>query len=269
MQVLYPVFCRGHSGGRLVCEAYSRNGIRMGNVTDNRKDTKFFSLRSNPMIREIILNAYDYLNGEAALKNRLQQLMQQAVSPFWETEIGQNGPFGWKLGSTIFAMQVVLDAFPAAKVLHVVRDGRDVMLSRLPSRVEHLDDPANRLMMFGEANVETFEGRPLAPETIKEFRNELEMQHWVTAVEYGLLGKKYGGRYLEARYEKICAEPIAAFQKIFDFIGVPFLAETKAWLKGAVSMSSIGKWKALPAEALVRPLQIGGRLLNFLGYASP
>ncbi len=266
MQGPYPIFCRGHSGGRILCEAYMRNGIQMGVVTDKQKDTPFFAVEKNPVMREIILHAYDYLNAEAALQSRLQELMRQTVRQFRETEIRGEGPFGWKNGHNIFALPVLLDALPTAKIVHLIRDGRDVMLSRLNIRIERLDDPVNRLMVFGDANTDSFEGRRLSSKTVKNFRNELEMRHWVTSVEYGLAGRKYEGRYLEIRYEQLCTAPVEVMQKIFDFIAVPFLEETKEWVRQAASTSRIDKWKTQPPEALAMPLAIGGDLLRLLGY---
>jgi len=264
----YPILCRGHSGGRVVCEAFMRNGIRMGRVSEKQKDSMFFSIRQNKNIRQIILAAYDYLNGDAATRNRLQTLMRETVMEFLEKEIQHDGPFGWKIDPTLFTMPVVLDAFPTAKVVHLIRDGRDVMLSRLNARMERLNDPVNKLMVFGDSNVDAFDGQPLTPETIEKFRNELEMLHWVTSVQYGLLGRKYEDRYLEVKYEDICLAPIATFEKIFDFTGTPFLPETREWLTGAVSPGRIGKWESLPPETLARPLAIGGELLRALGYVN-
>ena len=251
----------------MVCEAFVRNGIPMGNVTRARYDSMFFSVRLNPVVREVILNAYEYLHGDEAVRARMQQLMRQTVQEFVAAEIKQSGPFGWKIDPTLFTMPVVLDAFPDSKVVHLIRDGRDVMLSRLNARIENLDDPVNRLMTFGTADVDSFEGRPLNEETVKELRNELEMQHWVTAVEYGLHGRQYGERYLEIKYEDICAEPIQAFEEVFGFLGVPFLSSAKEWLKTAVSRNRMDKWRDLPPETIARALEIGGPLLRRLGYA--
>ncbi len=263
----YPIFCRGHSGGRLVCEAFIRNGISMGNVTSAHKDSEFFSIRTNAKIREIILRAYDYEHDDESTRARLQDLMKQAVAEFVAAEIKHEGRFGWKIDPTLFTLPVVMDAFPSAKAVHVIRDGRDLMLSRLNARVEHLDDPVNRVMMFGRAEVDSFMGLPLHLEkTIKKLRNELEMLHWVTAVEFGLRGRAYGERYLEVKYEDLCTAPLAEFEKIFAFIGAPFLNETQTWLEQAASTNRIGKWKTLPEELLAAPLQIGGELLGKLGY---
>ena len=263
-----PILCRGHSGGRLVCEAFIHNGIHMGKVSKERKDTEFFSIRRNQDVQEIILHAYQYQNGDGLLRARMQELMKQLVNHFLATEVRRSGPLGWKIDPMVFTMPVVLDAFPLAKVVHVIRDGRDVMLSRLGARFnpKHFAQPVNRLMIFGDETVDSFYGEPLTPETVEKYRNELEMKHWVTSVEYGLRGRTYGDRYLEVKYEHICADPLNTFEKIFAFIGVPFQLKTREWLKTAVTESRIAKWKTLSQEALVRPMQIGGKLLEALRY---
>lgn len=265
----YPVFCRGHSGGRLVCEAFMRNGINMGHVTKTHKDSEFFSIRTNEKIREIILHAFEYKRADQALRARLQGLMKETVQAFVAAEIQSEGPFGWKIDPTLFTLPVLMEACPQAKAVHLIRDGRDVMLSRLNARIEHLDDPVNRLMVFGSTEVTTFMNRAISlDKTVKKLRTELEMQHWVTAVEFGLRGRQYGKRYLEVKYEDLCAAPLAEFEKIFAFLDVPFLEETKIWLAQAASANRIGKWKTLPPEMLALPLQLGGALLDKLGYFS-
>ncbi len=65
-----------------------------------------------------------------------------------------NNPFGWKFGLTAFLTPLISDTFPKAKVLHIIRDGRDIMLSRLDIRMPdfiypEIFIPLNRLMMFG------------------------------------------------------------------------------------------------------------------------
>jgi hypothetical protein len=267
MQGPYPIFCRGHSGGRLVCDAFIRNGVDMGHVALVRKDTESFAI-TNPIIYEMILNAYAYWEANDKQRQSDQNVMKQCINQYLDAEIQQGGkkPFGWKMGISLFTMPMLLDAFPTAKVIHLIRDGRDVMLSRLEARFAHLSDPVNRLVVFGEANVDHFEGHPLTPETVATYRNELEMLHWVTAVRYGLKGRTYTDRYLEVKYEDICQNPIPVFEQLFDFIGIPFLATTRTWLQQAVYHTRIAKWKTLPAEELKKPLEIGGPLLRELGY---
>ncbi len=94
------------------------------------------------------------------------------------------------------------------------------------------------------------------------------MQHWVPAVKYGMLGRKYENRYLEIKYEDICTNPIESFSMIFDYINVPFLETTKEWLKVNARTDRIGKWKNLSDEEMKAPMEIGGGLLEELGYIS-
>jgi len=267
MQGPYPIFCRGHSGGRLVCEAFIRNNIDMGHVTPDRKDTDFFAIH-NPLIREIILNAYQYWHADIQQQQYYQNLMKRCIIEYRNEEIQTKGPFGWKMGISLFTMPMVMDAFPTAKAIHLIRDGRDVMLSRLEARFgdNNLTDPVNKLVVFGDTEVANFAGHPLTPATVATYRNELEMLHWVTAVSYGLKGRIYGERYLEVKYEDICREPIPIFEQIFDFIEVPFLKCTKTWLIGAVHHTRIGKWKSQSKENLEKPLKIAEDLLKELGY---
>jgi len=194
----YPIFCRGHSGGRLVCEAFIRNQIDMGHVDPARKDTDFFNIH-NPHLYKIILNAYQYPKAAAYQQRYYQNLMKRCITEYQKSEIHSKSPYGWKMGMSLFTMPVVLDAFPTAKVIHLIRDGRDVMLSRLEARFAHLNDPVNRLVVFGDTTINHFEGHLLTPKIIATYRNELEMQHWVTAVKYGLKGRAYGEQYLEIK----------------------------------------------------------------------
>ncbi len=266
MQGPYPILGRGHSGGRLVCEAFIRNNIDMGHVAPDRKDTGFFAIQ-NPLIHEIILNAYKYWHVDAQ-QQYYQNLMKRCIMEYRNNEIQPKGPYGWKMGISLFTMPMVLDAFPTAKVIHLIRDGRDVMLSRLEARFggNNLTDPINKLVVFGDSEVDNFAGHPLNSATIAAYRNELEMLHWVTAVNYGLKGRVYGERYLEVKYEDICREPISIFAQIFDFLEVPFLATTKNWLVQTTYTNKIAKWKTLPADKLKMPLEIGEPLLKKLGY---
>ncbi len=261
----FPIFCRGHSGGRLACEAYIRNGIKMGIVDEKKKDTDSLDT-NNPFIRKIILNAFNYEKQNFLRKKYHQKVMKQCIKEFHKNEIHSIDPFGWKLGLTTFTMPVVFDSFPNAKVLHIIRDGRDIMLSRLKTRIEELSDPVNKIMVFGNKKITKYRGDALTKANIEKYRNELEMMHWVTAVKYGLQGRKYKDRYLEIRYEDMCRKPIETFSEVFDFLNIPFLESTKVWLRDSARTDRIGKWKELSEEEMKAPMEIGEELLKELGY---
>lgn len=262
----FPIFCRGHSGGRLLCELYQRNEVQMGDVSPEKRDTGFFSA-DNPYLRQIIMNAFQYERAGPESQNAYQELMRSCIEEFRRTQhIDVNRPYGWKHGISLFCMVAFLDAFPAARAIHLIRDGRDVMLSRLNARIENLADPLNRLAVFGDPEMDNFQGQPLNPETVRQHRNALEMQHWVTAVEFGLQGRDYPQQYLEVKYEAFCQSPVETAEYIFDFLGLPLRAETRQWIAQAVYHGRVGKWRTLSDAELALPLKIGGPLLAKLGY---
>ena len=161
--------------------------------------------------------------------------------------------------------QIVLDAFPDAKIVHLIRDGRDVMLSRLNWRMRHLHRDVNRLTVFGDPSIDSYRGRPLSEDVIREFRNEIEMHHWVTAVRVGMRGRATPERYLEVRYEDLCRQPVTELQRVFEFLEVPMRDETAEWLRATASTRAIGKWHA-QKDMLEDAVRIGEPLLKELGY---
>lgn len=262
---LYPIFCRGHSGGRIVCEAFIRNGVDMGRVAPDRKDTEWFAPVDNPVVERLVEAGFRYPGLSGADQVAWQQETAACIGSYVRGEIRGSGPFGWKMGVTLFMMPMVLDAFPGARVIHLIRDGRDVMLSRLDARMD-FRSRLNRSVVFGDPDTDRWRGRPLTADTVAAHRNEIEMQHWVTAVEFGLRCRAYGDRYLEVRYEDICRTPVAELARIFEFLQLPFRADARDWLGQSVNTHRIGKWRSLPAGELAPAMAVGADLLKRLGY---
>ena len=248
-----------------MCEAFIRNAIEMGEVTPDKNDSAWF-VASNPKVRRLVMNSLQYPTLSPEEQAGWQERTRECIGDYARSQICGPGRFGWKMGVSLFMMPMVLDAFPSARVVHLIRDGRDVMLSRLNARMD-FRSPLNRLVVFGDVDVAAWRGAPLTADTVAAYRNELEMQHWVTAVTFGLRGRAYGDRYREVRYEDICANPIPQFERIFDFLDVPFLHGTRVWLTKCVHSTRVGKWRRLPKENIDAALAIGADLLRHLGYA--
>ncbi len=262
----FPIICRGHSGGRLLAEAFCQNGFWMGVTNEKTKDDMEFTLR-RPVVRELAYEGFHYPNMPAATQEQVRQKMRALVEVSKSQCPNPAGyiAYGWKRAVTTFMVQITLDAFPEAKVVHLIRDGRDAMLSRLDSRMRQLDDPCNRLMVFGDENVSQYRGQPLTREVVEQYRNEIEMHHWVTAVRFGMRGRLYAGRYLEVFYEELCAQPVETLARVFEFLEVPFRAQAREWAAANASPARIGKWKQNHAE-LKEAIAIGEPLLRELGY---
>jgi len=265
----YAIVCRAHSGGRFMSEAFIRNGIQMGVVHPDTKDTKYFAVRSNPYINEIILKAFKYADMPDKRKKYFQDLMRQCINEYIEK--GNKDllkPFGWKFGETLFAMPVLFDTFPSAKAIHIIRDGRDVMLSRIPARFNprNFHDAFNKLMIFGKQNVNKFNGEKLDKVNILKYRTELELIHWQTVVEFGMTLRTYKDQYLEIRYEDMCHDPVKTLDQISEFIGVPFKDKVKKWAINNVSTARIGKWKNEDGREMNKIIALAKPTLDRLRY---
>jgi len=238
----------------------------MGLAENRQCDAEEFKV-GNPVVRYLIQDGFRYTELDEVAKKQLRTLMVALVE-----ESKRNCPdpeekvaFGWKRAITTFACEIFMDAYPAAKTVHLIRDGRDAMLSRLHSMMSKLDDPINKLVVFGDASVSEYHGKPLDEAVIEEYRNEIEMHHWVTAVRFAMRARKYGDRYLEVRYEDLCEYPEKTLGRVFEFLDVPFLDSARTWIKANASVQSVGKWKGREEE-LKDAIRIGEPLLSELGY---
>lgn len=104
-----------------------------------------------------------------------------------------------KSPSHIFAIELINEIFPAARFIHVIRDGRDVAVSVRAA------------------------SRSWMPSWRNTFGNSIRTssQTWKNSVQRGReQGQRLGDRYLEVRYEQIKQEPIASYRRMFDFCGI-------------------------------------------------
>jgi hypothetical protein len=237
----------------------------MGLADNTQRDAEEFK-QTSPVTRYLVQDGCRYSDLPQGSRRQLQVLFRELVEQSKRNCPDPDGriAFGWKRAITTFTCEIFLDAYPEARTVHLVRDGRDAMLSRLNARMNHLDDPLNRLVVFGDPSVTEYRNRPLS-QAVELYRNELEMLHWVTAVRFGLRARRYRGRYLEVRYEDLCEKPEQTMETVFNFLEVPFREEARTWIKANASTRSIGKWRGREGE-LEEATRIGEPLLRELGY---
>ena len=261
----FVIFGRGHCGGRVLCEAYVRNGVFMGKTSLGKMDTVGFGLENAHMLN-IMKEAFSYPSSTREKQEEMEALVTAMVSDLASEADGR--PFGWKHGISIFSIEMLLHAHREAKVVHLIRDGRDVMLSRLPARLnpDEIVKEHNKMAVFGRVDINSYKNTPL-PLAVQDekFRNELEMIHWKTATEFGLRGRRFKDQYIEIFYEDLCRCPIETMTKIFDFLGLTMKKETAAWAAATIHPRRIGKWKNR-AEELYEAIALGEPLLSDLGY---
>jgi len=162
----------------------------------------------------------------------------------------RHGKRRWCEKSPMYAlhMDVLAETFPAAKFIHVIRDGRDCAAS------------IHRRWGFTP---------PLA------------MWRWKNSVRRAReLARPLGDCYMEVRYEELTDNPESQMRRVCRFLDEPFvrtmlsLARTRSARKtrAEVIVPNKEKWRSYFTPREVERLdRIGGRLLDELGYetASP
>jgi hypothetical protein len=154
--------------------------------------------------------------------------------------------WGYKRASFAKADGDHLDAlFPNAKLVHIIRDARDVVLSMRTST-----------------------------DLLLEHSWHYGATDWVSHVQIGRqVGQRLGsGRYLEIRYERFMAEPAAVLAEILTFWGgdphpEERLARVHAEIGRLVKSDNTEKWRrAVPPPAVRTIERVAGPLLAELGY---
>ena len=179
--------------------------------------------------------------------------MQSIIAGLFEKNAALEGKARWGDKTPYYVLHIpkLLEWFPNAQIIHLIRDGRDVALSLFARRYD-----------FGVYNT------------------YFAAKYWQQYVE---TGHAYGAglpnsTYLEIRYEDILRDPRAVMLKICDFLGEEFseslLNFKKAGQAGKtplvqkpVQSSNVEKWRKHLSKWHIRVFEsAAGDTLSRFGY---
>jgi len=159
-----------------------------------------FNQITNDLVYPIVTNAgdtfgllqpnygKDYHNAMDTMQMfNMSKDLRHFLNLYFSNFADRQGKTRWaeKTPNNVFCIKEIFDFFPAAKFVHVVRDGRDVILSLTQSR---------GFEIFGS------------------------IMRWLLAVEAGIRFREHPN-YYEIKYEDLVLEPEDTLKKLMAFLG--------------------------------------------------
>lgn len=198
-----------------------------------------------PLVRDLVATS-------TAKGPFIDQLMSAWARKRGKQRWAEKSPGNVKAINRVFAW------FPAARFIHVVRDGRDNVCS-------YRTHPAFKALR----------GKRV-PSGIRRPIDECA-RHWVAYVEAGLAWRD-DPRCMELRYEELVGHPEPTLRRLFEFIGEPWDPVVLDFHRGAdhgngtssqINSAAIARWRRdLTREEARTVHQIAGPLLIRLGYVT-
>lgn len=292
---------RPHSGTRLLAELLEMNNIFMGaHVSDRFLDNEDWYHR---FIVPLILSDYfpDWASHSHSdeFARFSETLFQDTIGHFFPRDTPNISYWGWKMSETFLVAPVVSRFLPKTRFVHLIRDGRDVVLSddgffqltgisrrRLKRRLNWIarllgvprrSAPSKLALRisFGRSDLSTLNGIDLhCHDQLAANRFSIQMQAWRFAVSYARsLRDTLGNNYYELRYEDLCQNPIGEAERLFEFLDIPLTMQGKELFKSRVSLGRLQKWKSARTKLSRREyrdfcnaVELGKPLLHELGY---
>lgn len=186
--------------------------------------------------------------------------------------------FAEKTPRNCFILGFLADAFPGARFLYIVRDGRDAALSLSKKPWLRADAAGSGRFEPGGYPYGPYPAFWVEPVRREEFRATTDLHRCIWAWRRhneAVLEEAPAlppGSLLEVGYERFVGDPRAGSARILDFLDITAANSRAAFLSAALGAAgdSVGGWRTevAPAELAMMEAEAGPLLRRF-GYAAP
>lgn len=240
----------GGSGTRALTELLAANGVALPSDCNAALDSmvfeEFLRRRIDPILAVTRGLDYRFEDLPAALRREIADDLAATLAEMRGSLQPAEAPrWGWKCPRNVFVLPVLAALVPDLVFVHLVRDGRDMLLSRNQNQSRRHFDALTGASRRSD---------PRLAAAVTWMKVNLEVARFGEAA--------LGPRYVRCRYEDLCADDPAARIRILDALD---LAPRR--LDGIFSLSEgTGRWRnEAPHEARRLYRAIGAGLVQF-GY---
>jgi len=208
----------------------------LGRSLNNHKDI-FCSVEKEPAFSYTVSLA---MHPERFAEKDTVGALQSAYADTWRGHSAKI--LADKSHQNILNVECIVKAFPNAKFIHIVRDGRDVISSML----RHTG-VRSRFSDAEELGITVFPNRWFGINSAADYASWKKYSivqkcaaRWASWVSAGIVAeRKFAGRFIRVRYEDMTTLPKKVANKICTFLGLPIDQS----IFSAAKKSSIGNWK--------------------------
>jgi hypothetical protein len=243
----------GGSGTRAVQTLFEKAGFFMGSKLNDSKDYIALDTYLNNTIPSLLDHThsveYALETLPAGFRNDKIKRLRTLSSAVRDEAPEASEGWGWKHPRAIYLLPLLLKIHPHMTFVHVVRDGRDMALSKnqqqLTSFYKHL---YSRSLPTDDLKL---------PSIAMWQKVNLEATRWASQA----LGK----RYILLRFEELCASPDAVIRQLFTRIGAGEM-DVEAAAASVKMPDSVGRFATLAPKEQQQLTEAGRAALCYYGY---
>lgn len=240
----------GGSGTRVVARIAQRAGYNLGTYLNESNDALALRSFNDRWINRFLAAQNRDVKLSEIEMNSMTKDFQIALVRHLESTSQVDVRWGWKAPRSIYLLPFFSTQFPNFKFIHLVRDGRDMAVSK----------NQNQLYQHG-ARVLSWWERRFNPEPVRSVLLWTRVN--LRAAEFG--ETKLQKDYLAVRFEDLCGAPVETVTRILRFLEVDLDPEPIANSEVAAP-SSIGRWRRQPAKLVSRMTKAAETALKKFGY---
>ena len=239
----------GGSGTRVIARIARHAGYDLGRNVNSAEDALEFYSFHDKWINRFIGTERKGRRLTASELERMRSEFQSALDRHRPSN-SQTTHWGWKAPRSIYLLLFLHEQFPNLKFIHVVRDGRDMALSRNQNQ---LNKHAAAVLSWSER---LFRSKPERSILLWERVN-------LQATEFA--ESNLHQKYLCVRFEDLCEKPVETATYIINFLGARI--DPQAVARAEISPpSTLQRWQTYPPDLIAKLEQLGGRSLRKFGY---